>query len=164
VTVLAVAGLAALAPTEAAGGQRARPRAPSRTEARLDFLGPDPSALHVGVGVNVPAGTYLRLGLVAAGGASRDAGRTAGSARADVVGRFLFDPFRERRWGFSGGGGVSTRYDRAADGRRRWRALVTLLADLEGPRVRSVAPALQLGLGGGFRAGVILRSSGANLR
>jgi hypothetical protein len=139
------------------------PRPRPQAEARVDYIGPNPAVVHAGVGVNVPAGTYLRVSLVGAGGASWDEGRTAGSARADVIGRFLFDPFRERRWGLSAGGGLSVRYDQGM-GARRWRPLLALVVDLEMPRIGSVAPALQVGLGGGARVGLIIRGADPNRR
>lgn len=160
-SVLIVASIAlAAAPSLAAQGvPRPRPRA----EVRVDYLGPNPDVVHAGVGVNVPTGTYLRVSLVGAGGASWDEGRTGGSARADVIGRFLFDPFRERRWGLSAGGGVSVRYDQR-NAVHRWRPFLALVVDLEVPQTGSVAPALQLGLGGGARVGLIIRGPDPNRR
>jgi hypothetical protein len=143
----------------AAGGRR------PRVEARVDYIGPRPHTVHGGAGVNVPVGTYLRVSLIGAGGTSWHDERTAASARADVIGRFAFDPFRERRWGLSAGGGLSVRYDQGASARReRWRALVALIVDLEGPRTSAVAPAIQIGLGGGFRVGLILRAAQSGRR
>jgi hypothetical protein len=156
--VLVAASIALAGPPLLAQG---RPRA--RAEARLDYLGPNPNVVHGGLGVNVPAGTYLRVSLVGAGGASWDEGRTGGSVRADVIGRFLFDPFRERRWGLSAGGGLSVRYDEVETG-RGWRPLLALIVDLEGPRTGSVAPALQVGLGGGGRVGLVVRGADSNRR
>jgi hypothetical protein len=164
-SIVAPTVLAALAPAATASAQGGPTRLAPRPEARVDYLGTRPHALHAGLGVNVPAGTYVRVAFVGAGGASWRDGRRAGSARADVIARFAFDPFRERRWGLSAGGGVSVRYDGDAfDGRRRWRTLIALLLDLEGPRAGGVAPAFALGLGGGPRVGVILRSAGAGRR
>lgn len=157
--VLALIALAGGAPLPAQGIPRPRPRA----EARVDYLGPNPDVAHAGVGVNVPGGTYLRVSLVAGGGASWQQERMGTSMRADVIGRFLFDPFRERRWGLSAGGGLSVRYDRVNVG-RGWRPLLALVVDLEGPRTGSVVPALQVGLGGGARVGVIVRGADLNRR
>jgi len=121
--------------------------------------------MHAGLGVNLSAGTYVRLELVGAGGASWWPNGRHASARADAIARFAFDPFRERRWGLSAGGGLSARYDgEALDGGRRWRALIALVLDLEGPRAGGVAPAFQLGLGGGVRAGVVVRGADAGRR
>jgi hypothetical protein len=141
-----------------------RPQARLRAEARVDYLGPDPHAVQVGLGVNMPAGTYLRVALIGAGGTSWADGRTGGSLRADVVGRFSFDPFRERRWGLSAGGGLSVRYDQITPEGGRWRPLLALLVDIEGPRIGSVVPALQLGLAGGARVGAIVRGAARDRR
>lgn len=136
----------------------ARPR--PRAEARIDYLAPNPQSLQAGLGLNVPLGTYLRLAVVGAGGASWESGRSGAGARGDVIARFSFDPFRERRWGLSAGGGLSVRYDEplAASG-DRWRALIAAVIDLEGPLMGAVTPALQVGLGGGARVGVVLRAA-----
>jgi hypothetical protein len=159
VPVVFLIALAAGLPLRAQGVPRPRPRA----EARVDYIGPNPDVVHLGVGVNVPAATYLRVNVVVAGGAAWDEGRARESMRADVIGRFTFDPFRERHWGLSAGGGLSVRYDQV-NGGRRWRPLLALVLDLEGPRNRSVAPALQVGLGGGARVGLIIRGADPNRR
>jgi hypothetical protein len=165
---IARAALLALMVAPSAASLRAQQAAPPRTrarvEARLDYLGPDPHAVQVGLGVNVPLGTYLRVALIGAGGRSWNDGRTGGSLRADVVGRFSFDPFRERRWGLSAGGGLSVRHDQVTPERSRWQPLLALVVDLEGPRLGSVAPALQLGLGGGARVGAIIRGAAPDRR
>jgi hypothetical protein len=157
---VAVGALLALAPLIEAHAQETT-RAPAlRPEVRVDYLGPRPHAMQAGLGVNVAAGTYVRLEVVGAGGASWRDGRSSTSARADAIARFALDPFRERRWGLSAGGGLSARYDGDAfDGRRRWRALIAVVLDLEGPHAGGVAPAFQLGLGGGVRAGVVVRGA-----
>lgn len=155
---VALAALVALAFPRAARAQQPARRAAPRAELRVDYLGPRPHAMQAGLGVNFAAGTYVRLELVGAGGASWHDRRSAASARADLIARFAFDPFRERRWGLSAGGGLSARYDGDAfDGPRPWRALIALVLDLEGPRAGGFAPAFQLGLGGGVRAGVVVR-------
>jgi hypothetical protein len=67
--------------------------------------------------------------------------------RGDLLARFLFDPFREERWGVSVGGGLSIRR----------RTYIALVADVEAPETHGVLPALQVGVSGGWRAGLLLR-------
>ena len=47
------------------------------------------------------------MGVLAGLGGSVDAGESEPVGRLDVLARFLLDPFRQSRWGFSAGGGVS---------------------------------------------------------
>ena len=122
-------------------------------EVRVDVLTPHPTAAQLGAGLEIPFGWYTRLGVVVAGGAARDSGIVVGSGRADAILRFLLDPFRESAWGLSLGGGVSVRYEPL----RGWREYLTVVADVEGPARGPVIPALQVGLGGGARVGLVLR-------
>jgi hypothetical protein len=156
--LLALATLAT--PIVVSSQERAVTRPRPRPELRVDYLGRNPDAVHAGLGFNIPVGTYLRVGLVGAGGRSWDDGRSGGSARVDAIARFSFDPFRERRWGLSAGGGLSIRYDNLSPSADPWRALVAIVLDLEGPAKGSFTPALQIGLGGGARFGVLLRGAG----
>lgn len=121
-------------------------------EARVDLIAGAVTAVHAGVGVNIPAGYYARVGIVGAAGA-RLSGDAGASARVDAIARFLFDPFFEKRWGLSAGGGVSVRYDEGAG----WRPFLALVVDLEPPTRGPVIPAVQVGVGGGVRVGVALR-------
>lgn len=116
-------------------------------EGRLDAFAGEPWAVHAGLGATAPLGTYVRFGPVVALGT----GAGGVSGRADLVARFTLDPFRERRWAPYAAGGVSWRFGEGA------RNALMLLAGMEGPARRGFAPAVELGLGGGFRAGVILR-------
>lgn len=110
-----------------------------------------------GGGVQIPLGYYTRIGITAAGGAVQP--HTTG--RLDLIARFLFDPFLQQRWGLSAGGGISLRA-RSGDHVRPY--LLTVI-DLEGPHTAAgVAPALQLGLGGGLRLGGALRWGAARNR
>jgi hypothetical protein len=93
------------------------------------------------------------VGLIGAGGISGAGGGNLGTARADVLMRFLIDPFRETTYGVSVGGGLSVRYAREAG----WQEYLAIVIDVETPPVRSIVPALQVGLGGGVRVGVGLR-------
>lgn len=155
---VAVALTTLAAPLAAEAQQSGAPPRP-RLEARIDYLAGNPDAVHGGLGLNVPVGTYLRVELVGAGGVGWNDGRTGGSGRADLLARFSVDPFRERRWGLSAGGGLSIRYEALPMSGDRWRALVAVVLDLEGGLMSSVTPAIQLGLGGGARVGVILRGA-----
>ena len=130
-------------------------------ELRADLITGDRAAVQAGGGVHVPAGYYVRIGVVAAGGVSVDDPFGSGpgthrraSGRVDLLARFLLDPFRQTRYGLSVGGGVSLR----ADEGERGRVLLLVAVDVEGRRsARGLVPALQVGLGGGGRVGIILR-------
>ncbi|CAN5130435.1 hypothetical protein BH09GEM1_BH09GEM1_13540 [soil metagenome] len=115
------------------------------------------TVVQAGGGVEIPAGYYARVGVIGAVGAPlASVGRNL-SGRLDVIARFLFDPFREHAWGLSAGAGVSMRvaeHDKV-------RPYLASVIDLEGPRGASgIAPAFQVGLGGGIRVGAALRWGG----
>lgn len=117
-------------------------------EVRLDVVGPAPASLEPGVGINGRLGTYLRTGL-AIGYDARGVDHRAGERwRGDAIARVTLDPFREQRWGFSFGGGVSHRGS---------STYLAALLELEGPEMFGVLPALQAGVSGGLRGGLILR-------
>lgn len=125
-------------------------------ELRADVIDPRSAGnvtLHGGVGVNVPLGSYVRLEVDGAGGVTRRADANHRSGRGDAIARFLLDPFAESPWGLSIGGGLSALF---ADGART-HAYLVVVADLEAPRVGGIVPALQAGLGGGLRVGLVAR-------
>jgi len=130
-------------------------------EVRVDAIGASPSTVQGAVGVEIPAGWYVRVGVIAGAGGSVDANERVPAGRLDVLARFLLDPFRQSSWGFSAGGGISLL---AREGDHvRPQLLVAL--DLEGPRSRSgVSPSIQVGLGGGVRAGIGLRWGSVGVR
>ena len=133
-----------------------------KPELRLDVsrLG-NRMSLQAGGGVQMPIGYYTRIGVIGAAGADVERFAQDASGRLDVVGRFLFDPFRQMRWGLSAGAGVSLRV-RARD---RVRPYLVSVLDLEGPLdARGISPALQLGIGGGVRLGVALRKGAKSAR
>jgi hypothetical protein len=129
-----------------------RPQPELRVDA-IDVRGLPQGTFQLGAGVQLPLGYYARLGLLGAGGVTETQSTTFGSARADVLVRFLLDPFAESPLGLSLGGGISTQYVPVSG----WREYLTVLLDLELPRVSGVVPAAQVGLGGGVRLGVALR-------
>jgi hypothetical protein len=134
----------------------AQERARVQPELRLDVIdlrSSDHRSVQLGAGLALPLGYYARLGLIGAGGIGGAGGEDHGTARADVLMRFLIDPFRETRYGVSVGGGLSLQYARGTG----WQEYLAIVVDVEAPPVRSIVPALQVGLGGGVRLGVGLR-------
>lgn len=128
-------------------------------EIRADGIVGRGSALQLGAGPVVPVGYYVRIGIIGAAGVVRRGGATLADERIDVTARYLLDPFRETRDALSLGGGVSL-----VSEERHVRPYLVLVADLEGRRHDAWTPALQLGLGGGARVGVVLRRSRAQAR
>ena len=166
-TLAALAALAVLALD--AHGQLPRPSL--QPELRLDVLAGHQPAVQVGAGVQLPIGYYVRVGLDGAVGvATRDRAARLGSAdappgpldgRADLLLRFLLDPFRQSAYGLSVGGGLSAR----AEPGDRVRPRLLVAVDLEGRRsTRGIVPAVQVGLGGGVRLGVVLRRGARLMR
>lgn len=129
-----------------------------KPELRVDAINAHSvTVVQAGGGIEVPAGYYARIGVIGAVGAPVATGASGLDGRLDVIGRFLFDPFREHAWGLSAGAGVSVR----AAVHDKVRPYLATVIDLEGPRRASgFAPAFQLGLGGGVRVGAALRWSG----
>lgn len=142
-------GLACLALAIGGGSAAAQSAPPVQWEGRLDAFTGRAWAIHTGVGVTTPLGTYVRFGVV--GGIGAGAGGVSG--RTDLIARFTFDPFRERRWAPYGVFGVSGRYGEGSG------ANLVLLAGAEGPIARGWSPAVEAGFGGGVRIGVILRKA-----
>ncbi len=150
---LALSGMPALA--------FAQERAHVQPAARADLLR-DGVATRVqgALGVEIPAGIYVRVGMYAGAGSSTAANRGL-DARADVIARFLLDPFRQRPWALSAGGGLSLRADHGSVA----RPFLVAVVDLEGPRMwAGFSPSVQAGLGGGVRVGIGFRRSTASLR
>jgi hypothetical protein len=125
-------------------------------EVRVDGIIARLNAVHAGAGFTFAAGTYLRTGVVAGVGFSRN----GLSGRIDGVARFHFDPFRQSRWAPYGGGGISGRFDSDEKG----RAYLLLLLGLDGPVYSGATPSFELGLGGGARIGVIVRRAAVERR
>jgi len=116
-------------------------------EVRADVLGPAPYVYQVGAGVTKALGYYARLTVAAAFAPGADSRYVGDRWRGDIIARVLMDPFKQQRWALSIGGGLSVR-------RQTYLAAV---ADLEGPDFGGVMPAIQVGVSGGLRAGVVLR-------
>lgn len=138
-----------------------RPTTPSpQLEARLDAaLTPAPGGL-AGIGVNVRAGWYARVGVAATAGALQWDDRWQAVQRLDLTARFLFDPFGEARRGFYAGAGVGVVRHDAAD----VRVLLLGVVGAEGAPAGRVVPAVELTLGDGVRLGAVLRARRAQGR
>ncbi|SRR5712691_2329786 len=132
-----------------------------QAEGRLDAIVARSTGVEAGFGLSVPAGIYMRSGLVAGIGA----GRHGLEGRTDLVSRFSLDPFRQSNWAPYGGAGISGRYRSRLDGGSR--AYLLVLLGVEGPlplgQTSGMVPAFEVGLGGGARFAVILRR-GINAR
>jgi hypothetical protein len=132
-----------------------------QSEFRLDAIFARSSAVEGAYGFTVPAGIYVRTGLVAGVGA----GRHGVEGRSDLIARFSFDPFRQSRWAPYAGAGLSGRYRPELDGGSKGYLLVFL--GVEGPlplgERTGWVPAVEIGLGGGARVGLVLRQ-GVNAR
>ena len=129
-------------------------------EMRADLLAGPPAGAQVGAGANVTAGSYIRIGADAALGASSRDGGAVASGRVDLVSRYLLDPFRQFRLGPYVGGGFTAQWDRRAN----WRGDLLVLIGVEGPVHAGWRTAVELGLGGGARLGVVLRRARSNGR
>ena len=156
--MLMVMGILAASPVAA----RAQPNQQKfQSEVRLDAIFARTGGVEAGYGFTVPAGIYVRSGLVAGIGA----GRHGAEGRTDLITRFSLDPFRQSRWAPYGGAGLSGRYRSERDGGSH--AYLQVFLGLEGPLAPGTregwVPAFELGLGGGARVGVILRR-GVNSR
>ncbi len=149
-----VATVAPLAAQEEEGGVRPLPQG----EVRQDVTFAREPGMHVGIGLNLRAGYYVRVGAgLAAGAVQRADAVWVGAQRLDLTARFLLDPFGERPRAWYGGAGVSVAH---IPGRNATAALQLLLG-LEGRRRRTITPAVELGVGGGVRLGVVLRRTRA---
>jgi hypothetical protein len=140
-----------------AGAQQQLPLAPpAYMEYRADAIFTRGATVQGGLGRVFPLGTYVRLSVDGAAGPTWRDGSVHASGRVDAISRFLLDPFREVPIALSLGGGVSVPY---VSGDSRVRPYATVVADIEGRWRSGYTPALQVGLGGGVRMGVVVRTS-----
>ncbi len=117
---------------------------------RLDGIGGSARAVQAGLGIRFPVSNEFSVGGTAAVGISS----AGGSGRGDLFGQFSLDPYHQSAWEPYVGGGATVRLDGGHAGER-----VYLLGFLGAnwPRTGSVAPGIELGIGGGVRIGVTLR-------
>ena len=124
-------------------------------EFRADAILAKGSTGQAGAGVVVPLGVYVRFGLDGAGGATWENGASSASARVDAIARFLLDPLRENGTAISIGGGLSAPIRKGG----MKSPYLTTVVDVEGTSRGGITPAVEFGLGGGARIGVVLRRS-----
>ena len=129
-------------------------------ELRADAILATANTYHVAAGLSTPLGNYIRVAFVAGGGITTFRSESVASGRVDVIGRFLIDPFYQQKWGPYAGAGVSVRGARGSDA----RGYVVAVIGVEGRPGRFIVPAVELGLGGGTRIGVIIRRTVPNRR
>lgn len=123
-------------------------------EVRIDAIVGRRTGAQLGAGIVLDAGFYARIALLAAGGVERaSSGALVGTQRVEAVLRFHTDPLRKSNPGVYFGGGLGAR--RSAD--TRTRATVIALIGFEAPYGHHLAPAFELGVGGGARIGIALR-------
>jgi len=120
----------------------------------IDVRSASSGTLQGGAGANIPLGSYVRLEIDGAGGVTRRDSVDRNSGRVDAIARFLLDPFNDASWGLSIGGGMSAMFEAGAT----TREYLVVVVDLEAPRIGRITPALQLGLGGGVRVGLVARA------
>ena len=125
-------------------------------EGRVDLIAAKKSAAQAGIGIVRYAGTYLRTGIVAGLGTTKD----GLSSRADGFALFHLDPFRQSRWSPYGGAGLSGRFDEGS----RPKAYLLVFAGVDGPVRNGLTTSFEAGLGGGARLGVIIRQAVAERR
>lgn len=123
------------------------------SEARLDLLVARRAALHVGAGLGLRTGLYVRPAIVVAAGPAWHNDSVRASARVEALARFVLDPFRESRVGVYAQGGLTALYDPWD----RWRGALTVAVGAELPARAGGAWAVEVGLGGGVRLGLALR-------
>ncbi len=141
------------------GVLQAQDRPPVRPEVRVDATSARVNRLELSGGAAMPIGSYVRLAFLAGAGIARGNERNGvapqdqPAARADVIARFQLDPFHQSARGLYGGGGVSY----LASKGERGRLYLSLVAGVELRNRGHVAPAFEVGLGGGVRVGFALR-------
>jgi hypothetical protein len=142
--------LLAAAPVAA---QRPTPPLATRAEFRIAVPLTPAAGVEAGVGAEIRAGWYARVGAGITAGTVRSANEWEAVQHAALTARFLFDPYGERRFGLYGGAGLGIGL---ADGRSS-RGELLVLAGVEGAARGRFIPALEVVLGGGVRVQGVLR-------
>jgi hypothetical protein len=123
-------------------------------ELRLDVLGPKPYSVQPGLGAVMSLGYYVRVSADVGYATRANASFMDDRWRGDLLARVTLDPFRQQRWGFSLGGGLTFRR----------RTYLAALMEMEGPEQAGFLPAFQVGVSGGLRGAVVVRRAIPNHR
>lgn len=150
-----------------AGAQSGPPLPRLMNEGRVDARWSRSNSVELGWSLIIPSGVYVRSALTAAGGYIRRDQRWTRESRYEATTRFLLDPFRQSRYGLSIGAGLGLTNSDGLFGRpdpfgnrpQRWRPYVATFLDLELRKTAGLTPAVQVGLGSGIRAGLVVRSA-----
>ncbi len=124
-----------------------------RPSLRVDALIDRDPGVQLALGIATPLDYNVRFAADAGVGGVHRAGGITAAGRLDMTVRWLSDPFRQARWAINAGGGIGERFE--AHRGPRTVAIVTL--GIEGPSDGAWVPGVEVGLGGGVRAGVTLR-------
>ena len=154
--LFAILATATISGAQARPPRQGEPRV--RPEVRIDYLA-SPDAIQLGAGAVVRVSNYVRLGAIGGAGPHFSDEVERFGWRAELLGRFQVDPFRERRWAPYAAAGVSIR-----GAGSEVEEYLMLLLGLEGPLARGWSPAIEAGFGGGFRAGLVMRRGGPRSR
>jgi hypothetical protein len=160
---LACALLLALTATPCAAQRVAAPAArPSRIQPtfRADVIVADRWSVQGAAGVQIATAYNVRVAADAGVGAVSRATGWHAAGRMDVLLRWLSDPFRESRWALNAGGGLGLNLEDS----RRVRPVAIVTVGLDAPAGARWLRGVEVGLGGGVRAGVTLRRSSARRR
>jgi hypothetical protein len=165
-TAWRLAGCASLV-ASALGAQSGPPLPRITNEAQVNARWSRSNALEVGWSVIIPASPYIRTSLTAATGRILRDQVWQRESRYEITTRFLLDPFRQSRYGLSFGAGAGTTNSDGLFGRanplgerpQRWRPFMAVIADLELRKSAGLTPAVQVGIGSGIRAGLVVRSA-----
>ena len=126
-------------------------------EVRADFIGARAAAAHLGVGLSVPASTYVRLGIVA----RRDRrGRTA-TRRPPAASMDSCGSSSIRSASLAGHPTRQAASARSTTATRSGAAVLVGALASKGPARGRVVPAIEVGFGGGVRIGVGASTSDA---
>jgi len=146
---------------QAQRAQAAQRLARFRPSVRVDAILGQDAIGQVAGGMAIAAAYNVRVGLDAGiGGVRRPNGGAQAAGRVDLLARWLSDPFRQSRRALHAGGGIGILFEQG----RAPRPVAIVTLGLEGTSDGPWVPGVEIGLGGGVRAGLTLRRAPARQR